>query len=349
MTTFQHDSQTLLATCAPDYADHALGELASVAVAVREEVAPGVLLAESERGFLALAKAWRSAGPIFIRHVNPVHSIIEGVEGSLFSQLTQAVETDLLPHIAPDVPFSIQTRMLDDALSLKPFDISKPLSTLIEQETGAALDVRDPRQVISVAVVSLGDRVRAWVGLSDVRDNLSDWAGGVRRFKRSPEQVSRSEFKLLEAFETFQIALPPRGRALDLGAAPGGWTRILRLAEQFVIAVDPGDLHPSILADKGVGYRRMTAQQYLQEEPDEFDLIVNDMRMDARDSARLMVDYAKCLYPHGAALMSLKLTEDQPLELVEGAFAILDPVYQRRGARQFFHNRNEIMVYLTLR
>ena len=41
---------------------------------------------------------------------------------------------------------------------------------------------------------------------------------------------------------------------------------------------------------------KTTAEQYLEREPDRFDLIVNDMRMDGRDSARLMVRYAPYLY-----------------------------------------------------
>jgi hypothetical protein len=46
---------------------------------------------------------------------------------------------------------------------------------------------------------------------------LSDWAGGVRRFAREEGQLSRSEFKLLEAFEVFDISVPQKGLALDLG------------------------------------------------------------------------------------------------------------------------------------
>ena len=182
------------------------------------------------------------------------------------------------------------------------------------------------------------------MGLSPTHLNLSDWAGGVRRFAREEGQISRAEFKLLEALEVFRIDLPPRGVALDLGAAPGGWTRVLRQREQFVTAVDPAELDPRLADDKAVRHKRMTAEEYLADEPDEFDLIVNDMRMDARDSARLMVAYSKQLYRHGLALMTFKLPGTDRKRIIDQAFGILRQRYEILGARQLFHNRSEITV-----
>ncbi len=59
-------------------------------------------------------------------------------------------------------------------------------------------------------------------------------------------EISRAEFKLLEALEVFGVSLPSRGRALDLGAAPGGWTRLLLEASLSVVAVDPANLDPRL-------------------------------------------------------------------------------------------------------
>ena len=179
--------------------------------------------------------------------------------------------------------------------------------------------------------------------------NLSDWAGGKRRFAREKGQISRAEFKLLEALELFAIDLPPHSVALDLGAAPGGWTRVLRQKEQFVTAVDPARLHPRVARDSGVRHKQMTAEAYLKAGPDRFDFIVNDMRLDARDSARLMVAYAPYLYRHGAAIMTLKLPEENREKIIDHTFDILRQAYVIAGARQLFHNRSEITVYLKPR
>ena len=86
----------------------------------------------------------------------------------------------------------------------------------------------------------------AFIGLSLASHNISDWAGGVRRFRREKEQISRAEFKMLEAFEAFTSTCPPAASLLDLGAAPGGWTRVLRQKGQYVTAVDPAELHPRL-------------------------------------------------------------------------------------------------------
>jgi 23S rRNA (cytidine2498-2'-O)-methyltransferase len=94
----------------------------------------------------------------------------------------------------------------------------------------------------------------------------------------------------------------------------------------------------------------MTAEAYLREPPDQFDLIVNDMRMDARESARLMVAYAPHLYRHGYAVMTAKLedkaTPPQQRKTLEDALAILRKSYQIVGARQLFHNRSEVTVVM---
>src|SRR5690606_2902121 len=163
---------------------------------------------------------------------------------------------------------------------IKPYDVNTALAAVVRDEFGIPLDVRRPQQILSVVLARPGRETVAYLGLSPAVFNLSDWAGGVRRFKREPGQISRAEFKLLEALESFGIELPANGRALDLGAAPGGWTRVLRQKGQYVTAVDPGELAPAVALDPRVQYRQMTAEAYLASGPDTFDLIVNDMRLD---------------------------------------------------------------------
>lgn len=338
-----------------DFADLALDELlaADAEAQVMGSLAPGVDLVQGQRSFTNVAAAWRDKPPAFVRHICPVHAALplSGDAGDL-EILNEAVAELIAPQVDAARTFSVQSRVLSDT-AYKPFDVNTMLAGTVSTLAGATLDVRAPRQVISVVVAgaSAGQEAgrRGFVGLSGVEDNLSDWAGGVRRFARDAEQVSRSEFKLLEALEVFDIELPPRGVALDLGASPGGWTRILRQRAQYVTAVDPGSLHASLTADKGVRHLRMTAETYLAGDPDEFDVIVNDMRMDGRDSARLMVQYARCLYPHGILLMTLKLPERKRRQVIDHARHILEERYEILGMRQLFHNRSEVTLYLRLK
>ncbi|MCC6458087.1 MAG: 50S rRNA methyltransferase [Caldilineaceae bacterium] len=329
--------------------DLALKELYAVdgKATVGLEFAPGVLLINGSLSFADLAAAWAEKPPIFVRHVAPVQSVLTLDEGADWRSLVALVAAEeILPHLDPSMPFSVQSRIFPH-VAFKPFEVNQLIAQVGVEQFGLTLDVRQPEQVISVAVRSeAGEPPTFYLGASPTAHNLSDWAGGMRRFAREEGQISRAEFKLLEAIDIFGLELPARGTALDLGAAPGGWTRVLRNFEQYVTAVDPGDLDPRLASDRGVRHKRMTAETYLDSGPDPFDIIVNDMRMDGRDSARLMTSYARLLYPHGWALMTLKLPELKRESILEHTFAILRNRYTIAGARQLFHNRSEITIYL---
>jgi 23S rRNA (cytidine2498-2'-O)-methyltransferase len=337
----------LILTANPDFGELALGELQQATRQTQplNRLAPGVYLVSLEQTWADLAVAWQQLPPIFVRHICPVQQSgrLQNELAADLALLTAVVQAEIAPLVNPALSLSVQTRLLDK-LAYKPFDLNTALAATLQAACAVTIDVRAPQQVLSL--VCGGKPARAYLGLSLTAENLSDWAGGVHRFAREADQVSRSEFKLLEALDLFRIVLPPHGVALDLGAAPGGWTRILRQREQYVTAVDPGELAPVIAADRHVRHRRMTAEAYLASDPDPFDLIVNDMRMDARDSARLMCAYAPYLYPHGLVLMTLKLPEQQRTSVIEHAFQLLRQRYTIAGAKQLFHNRSEMTVLL---
>ncbi|MEZ4642090.1 MAG: SAM-dependent methyltransferase [Chloroflexota bacterium] len=333
----------MILTTNPSFLDLAQAELqrAQPQAQLVQEFAPGVWRVALPQDFYVLAEMWRQRPPIFVRHICPILLEIPLVgEETAVSTLESAL-VELVDLVDPSQPFSVQTRTFGTT-SLKPFDINEALAATMQQQTGAPLDVRQPQQILSVII---HDQT-AYLGLSLALHTISDWAGGMHRFAREPEQISRAEFKLLEALTVFRMTLPPYGIALDLGAAPGGWTRILHKWQQYVTAVDPAALHPSLKQERTISQKRMTAEEYLAEGPDKFDLIVNDMRQDARDSARLMVQYAPYLYPHGTALMTFKLPENGRRAVIDHAFNILQTAYTIAGARQLFHNRSEITVYL---
>lgn len=335
---------TLILTADPNFSKLAQAELeqAETDSHILETLSPGVFAVHTTGDFFTLAELWRKSPPIFVRHISPVQMTIP-LKGTAkdITAIQRAVKREFLDLFDPELPFSVQTRIFSSA-GYKPFDINSSLSNMIEQITQAPLSVREPSQILSV----VAGEAEAYLGLSLAGHNLSNWAGGVHRFARHKGQISRAEFKLLEALAVFHIELQSGGVALDLGAAPGGWTRVLRQHAQYVTAVDPADLHPSLRGDSQIRHKRMTAEAYLAEGPDRFDLIVNDMRQDARDSARLMVAYNQCLYPAGIGLMTFKLPESGRAQVLDHAFNILRHAYQIGGARQLFHNRSEITVYL---
>lgn len=194
--------------------------------------------------------------------------------------------------------------------------------------------------VLSVCLTPAG----VLLGLNPTADGLSDWPGGRVRLAKRQGQVSRAEFKLEELFGVLPLGLPTVGTALDLGAAPGGWTRILRLRGLAVWAVDPGDLDPRVAADPGVHHVRTTAGEFFRSTGLDFDVAVNDMRMDAELSCRFMRDAAVRLRPGAVAVMTLKVGVNRPLAALRRCRAVLDDDYETVFARQLQHNRHELTL-----
>lgn len=333
----------IIFTAQPIAADLALNELRSADRTLRLErwLADGVGLLRVGASWTALTAFLAEHPPVFVRHLCPATAHVDLALAPDDIEFLAHEARGFLSELDTVRPYSVQTRTLGAGRwPYTRFDINKRLAAILG-EWGAPLDVKQPDQILSVVLTP----AEAFLGLSLAPENLSDWAGGERRFKREPDQVSRAEFKLLEALETFDLELPAAGLALDMGAAPGGWTRLLAARGLRVIAVDPAELDPRVAALPNVTHIRTTIENYLSQR-ETFDVIVNDMRMDARDSARVMFSAVKLLKPKGFAVMTLKLPEKGMVDVLGQALQVLGAKYRTLGARQLFHNRDEVTVAL---
>ncbi len=334
-------SGSVILTSDPAAAGIALGEVTSLAPGsqLRDWLSPGVGWVESDADWGSLASRLRRRPPVFCRHICPaqVRIPLERL-GTDLDDLVLAGRL-LFPYLDLTRTISVQTRILGSLCPYGGYDVNTLLSKLFVGQ-GVQLNVRCPEQVCSVVITP----DQGFLGLSLAADNLSDWAGGARRFKRRSQQVSRAEFKLLEALELFGLSLPAGGLALDLGAAPGGWTRVLRGHTMTVTAVDPGDLDRRMASDSAVRHVRRAAQSYLRTSDERFDVILNDMRMDALDSVRVMMNAARNLKKGGWALLTLKLPRVGMENAAASALDLIREKYEIIGARQLFHNRSEITV-----
>jgi 23S rRNA (cytidine2498-2'-O)-methyltransferase len=208
------------------------------------------------------------------------------------------------------------------------------------KETGFEVARSGKDHVLSVVLTAKG----AAIGFNTRASALSDWPGGQVRLAKPKGQISRSEFKLEELLREYPIDLPESGRALDLGASPGGWTRILRQRGLDVWAVDPADLHTSLKADPGVRHVRSTALPFLAKTELWFDLVVNDMRMTPELSSQMMLDAARTMEAGGMMILTLKLTPHRPEEAIRQSLRLLDRWYEIVLVRQLHHNRHEVTV-----
>ncbi len=307
-------------------------------------IGDGIALIQTDKDFITISNILKTKQAIFIRHINPVQIEvnIDFTENAL-NILKENIKP-LLPFINIDESFSVQSRILDNLEErvYGRFEINQELASEIEK-TGAKLDVKNPKQILSILCVGN----LALIGLSKAEDNLSNWAGGEHRFEREENQVSRSEFKLLEAIEVFNVKIPKKKLALDLGASPGGWTRVLRTYYNMrVISVDPADLNPILVNDNKVSHIRITAQKFIKTNEKIFDVIVDDMKLDVNISIEIMNNASKFLNKNGIAIVTLKLPNKNIIETIEKAIQSLKQNYTIIGIRQLFHNRQEITVVL---
>jgi len=333
-----------------------------------ELLAPGILLCTfpgdtHPLDLTVFLRQLKQQRPIFVRHLAPVQAVIhlyntENDIGDLALAIANLPTFSLLER---GQRFAVQTRLLqrdmeiDQAGSNKHAyssgHVNQLLAEAIAEETGAVESIKKPQVVVSI----LCTLEKAYIGISLTTANLSDWPGGARHFAHLSEQISRAEFKLLEALEVFGVALPSQGLALDLGSAPGGWARILLEAGMQVVAVDPAKLDERLSKQPGLEHYRGYAEDYLDEtikRHRKFNVITNDMRMDAREAARLLVQASACLLNDGMIISVLKLPHEtfeiDPLKNLNEALKLLQRHFAIVQARQLFHNRQEVTV-LTAR
>ncbi len=347
--------QLLIATAHPEFLDAALDELRRLdkGFASVEILNPGNALC-ADPDVTALMRAAAKNRPTFVRHLAPVQAVINlNNTGRDIGALALAIAN--LPgfqQLERGVRFAVQTRLLQtgERHVERPFSsghLNQALAEAIAEETGAVESIKKPQLVVSLLCTT----EKGYIGISTTEENLSDWPGGMRHFAQTPEQISRAEFKLLEALEVFGVTLPAHGRALDLGAAPGGWTRLLLDAGLHVVAVDPARLDARLIKRPHLEHYHGYAEKYLEEPTKQrrrFAVITNDMRMDAREAARLLAQAERCLQAGGFVISTLKLPhatrEIDPLKTLKEALNVLNKRYIIVQARQLFHNRQEVTV-----
>ncbi|GCF10388.1 SAM-dependent methyltransferase [Dictyobacter arantiisoli] len=345
-----------LVTAQPEFIDVAIGELKvfDKNLSEVEKIAADIILCETSNAARLMSIA-SDKRPTFARHIAPVQTIIDlnGSEQDIGNIALSTIELPGMAQLERSVHFSVQTRLAqtDKSLGERAYtsgQINRTLAEALAEETGAVEDIKKPQIVISL----LCTMQKGYLGISTADSNLSSWPGGTRHYSQTKEQVSRAEFKLLEALEVFNITLPSQGQVLDLGAAPGGWTRLLLEAGLQVIAVDPARLDSRLDRRKGLEHYRGYAEDYLADavqKHKKYDLVVNDMRMDAREAARLLGQASTCLRSEDGFIVSiLKLPHAtigiDPFVNLKEALNILRRSYNIVQVRQLFHNRQEVTV-----
>lgn len=199
------------------------------------------------------------------------------------------------------------------------------------------------------AMVFLTPDRQARIGIADLHLSAADPLG-IPRFRMPADAPSRSTLKLAEAIHVFlgsghDDALQPDMRAVDLGAAPGGWTWQLMQRGVRVIAIDNADLKGDLVDNAMVKHLREDGFRYQPKVP--VDWLVCDM---VEQPARIAKLVAKWLANGWAryAIFNLKLPMKKRNEEVERCRQILAEALDDAGKplvlqiRQLYHDREEV-------
>lgn len=247
----------------------------------------------------------------------------------------------MLPRLLSTEKIICQCR-IDSAV---PMEYSnKELTTLLAsflQDRGYVISPQDATISVSLTVYDNS----AYMGISFLEDNVSDWTGGVLFYSKSNDVICRAEFKIEEACKVFNIQISEGMRALDLGAAPGGWTHYLSQQGVFVDAVDPANLSEDVLKMKNVKHYKMTAQEFAENQSfPKYDIMVNDMKMDTNQSVNITCEMSEQLRKGGVCLMTLKLPKNGIMKRINIARKVLSRNFETVMIRQLYYNRSEVTV-----
>ena len=229
--------------------------------------------------------------------------------------------------------------------------LTKPLTAHLEKalrKAGVTFD--DPEAPDRLHVFFVGGRA-CYVGLSRV-DNGSRWPMGIPRVRVPSGAPSRSAAKLAEAFlelvgpRTFEPGLA----AVDLGAAPGGWTWQLVQRGFMVTAVDNGPMDAKLMESGQVKHRRDDGFHYRP--PDPVQWMVCDMVESPSRIATLVGRWVAQGWCR-ETIFNLKLPMKKRWEELLRCRAILDEALGGGGyylrMKQLYHDREEVTAYLARR
>lgn len=200
----------------------------------------------------------------------------------------------------------------------------------------------------------MADFDSAWACWSDAR-NRAPFMAGIARLKFPPQAPSRSNLKLEEAWhvfigrDRFLEELGGGRSAVDLGAAPGGWTWQMVNQGMLVTAVDNGPMDPELMASGHV--RHIRADGFTWRPKRAVDWLVCDMVEQPRRVTELMSAW----FREGLcrkAIFNLKLPMKQRYQEWLNCQEILQQqlaganIPMSLTAKQLYHDREEITCYL---
>jgi 23S rRNA (cytidine2498-2'-O)-methyltransferase len=312
-------------------------------IKVRHTMLQQMLIVESDND--RFMEQLGSGSPVFVQHIIPVNEILKTI-GVGKEDLPLIVDmASNLAKLEKGEKFAVQCKCIGTNFDYNAKDVEVVLGRLLEEQGGIAQfkEGYDPERKVLFVVILGGT---CYMSFTLQRLTLNYELDEHRIFSRKKAAISRAEFKLIEALREFGIHIQ-RGRAIDIGAAPGGWSYVLAKMGLDVTAVDPAKLSDKVTELKNVKHVKSRFSPELVD--GDFDIAVNDMNIPAKESSEIMNQIAPRLKKGAFAIMTLKITTRNGSKHIEIAKKILSQRYDVLKIRSLFHNRMEVTMLLKVR
>ncbi|GHE85199.1 23S rRNA (cytidine(2498)-2'-O)-methyltransferase RlmM [Thalassotalea profundi] len=188
--------------------------------------------------------------------------------------------------------------------------------------------------------------------------NTSPHVMGIPRLKFPNQAPSRSTLKLDEAFlyfipkDEWETRLTSGLNAVDLGAAPGGWTYQLVRRGMMVTSIDNGPMAESLMETGQVKHRMVDGFKYIPQKQN-VHWLVCDMIEKPDRVAKLMAQWLLNGYCK-EAMFNLKLPMKgryaevvKDLQILKDAFSEYNVKYEL-FAKHLYYDREEVTVHARL-
>lgn len=366
--------RTWLFTCRHTFETTLADELVVLGIHARHLhiLGPGLVRAELRAAPPATLADLRHWDPTYALQVLPDAVRVEAVSVKLLADAVLAVALPVLqaaapsvpavdPFLAPNPPLPL-TNFAWDVHAIVPGQLKGNPNPPLQRRAALVADgfvagvqararrlakarVPGGRKLDVLVQILLDSPGLAWLSASPVRPlpGLGSWPStlpaGLAEVPDDPLAPASSFRKLVEAFACMDVWPQPGDLVVDLGASPGGWTRVVRALGVHVTAVDRAELAPHLMADPGVTFVKGDAFAWTPERT--VDWLVSDVVAFPERMVEFIDTWCRLrLARRMVVQMKFKRGPDRV------AMAAAQAAAERHGysarARHFFNDKNEV-------
>lgn len=320
---------------------------------IAEEFVGTLVIESREKKF---AEKLMGSKPIFVYNISPLEPCSEISQADYLGSIYAA----MLKQVPRKGTVRIECFDVNSKTEYSAKDIEVSLGKRLEKEKHV-VDMESPEYLVYLVLINM----KCYVGRARYEGLEKKFISPERHYhQHSASAVSRSELKLIEAFDEFGIK--GGGIAIDLGAAPGGWSKFLAKSGFKVIAIDNGELDYKKIRESGlkvkvIGAKSPKLEKAIAENEIihikanareasidgliKADLIVDDMNIMPKESAEILLSYSKNLSKNGKIVLTIKCVDRKADKHIRNAQKTLGKRFKIKGIRVLPGNRQELTLY----